>query len=132
MKRRDLLKLCLVAPFLWLFKKKPPEYSCSAGPVRCASMDSSSDGGGSSSPSISSKYPNKYDCEDYHNCTVRDCLNCKGSWMNSKEILRTEIYINHRFLLSYDRGLTDQEANAIMDINADADVTFMEFGWRKY
>ncbi len=79
----------------------------------------------------SPKYPNKYDCEDWHLCTERDCSNCKGSWME-KRTLRTEVYVDHRFITSYDRGLTDKEASSILDANNDADVTFLEFGWRKY
>lgn len=51
-----------------------------------------------------------------------------------EEYLTTEtrVFVNDKFIVSYNRELTDQEANAILDINADADVTFYAFGWRKY
>lgn len=98
MKRRNLLKSCLIAAPIGLVIGF-------FAPIR--KTESSSDGGGSSSPSI--------------------CPSCPH-----EGTLKTEVYADDELILSYNRGLTDEEANLILDRNFDRDITFKAFGWSEY
>lgn len=55
------------------------------------------------------------------------CPNCPH-----EGTLKTEVLVDGKLIVTYNRGLTDQEANSILDKNFDRDVTFRAFGWREY
>lgn len=122
MKRRDLLKSCLAAPFLGLLKKKKVKYE--------ASGDAEFSG-----PSVSS-YTNiewakqePLTLEKLHKCADEldkiDKANRVTIDYAEDITLRTDVYVDGKFIVSFNRGLTYVEANAIIDENIKEDVRFM-------
>lgn len=88
MKRRDLLKSCLVAPFVGLFKKK--EYSCSSGSVQCGVMTNSAE----PSSSSDSEKPHQLSMHSRPKHPLGACLvlSCGERYRYVKMLTGTEFY----------------------------------------